>query len=244
MWSVYGEHSAHQEPENEKMTTNNDNKDNTINVATVAAIAPAPAPSLDETPRYRGAFARMLVAIRALTSDRYVPVNLDVMSSVRTTEGVLPKIASYREVIAQQLPQFDIRLFDELEDRALALGHAHTVFEGTQQAPPLSPELVEEASHLYDVGHSEVTTMVHRKLIAPQALSSLNGGNGYRNLAADLFKLSESLRSNWGKISGRTSMTLAELARPRQSHPYHPPLNATALPVADRPASTEPIPTA
>jgi Rrf2 family protein len=45
-------------------------------------------------------------------------------------------------------------------------------------------------------------------------------------------------------VSALESMTLAELARPRQSHPYHPPGKTTALPVADRPATTEPVPTA
>jgi Rrf2 family cysteine metabolism transcriptional repressor len=45
-------------------------------------------------------------------------------------------------------------------------------------------------------------------------------------------------------VSALDSMTLAELAQPSQSHPYHPPVNATALPVATRPATTEPIPTA
>jgi len=39
------------------------------------------------------------------------------------------------------------------------------------------------------------------------------------------------------------SMSLADLARPRASHPYHPPRGATHLPVASRPDSTEPIPT-
>jgi Rrf2 family protein len=45
-------------------------------------------------------------------------------------------------------------------------------------------------------------------------------------------------------VGALDSMTLAELARPSRSHPYHPPVNATTLPVAERPASTEPVPTA
>ena len=39
------------------------------------------------------------------------------------------------------------------------------------------------------------------------------------------------------------SMSLADLARPRASHPFHPPRGTTHLPVATRPDSTEPIPT-
>ena len=45
-------------------------------------------------------------------------------------------------------------------------------------------------------------------------------------------------------VGALDSMTLADLARPRPTHPYHPRVNVTALPVAERPASTEPLPTA
>jgi hypothetical protein len=101
--------------------------------------------------------------------------------------------------------------FDQLEDRALALGHTQTVHESTQKPPAIPQTLIDEAKRVHEIAHSDVTTLVHRGLIAPQALTGLNGGNGYGNLAADLFKLSEALKSNWSKISGRTSMTMAEL---------------------------------
>ena len=45
-------------------------------------------------------------------------------------------------------------------------------------------------------------------------------------------------------VGALDSMTLAELARPRATHPFHPRVNATVLPVAERPASTEHVPTA
>lgn len=167
----------------------------------------------DQAPRYRKAFTELLDTIRSLPPSDFVAVNLDVMSSIRTTEGVLPKIAGMRPLIAQLLPQFQMLFFDQLEDRALALGHTQTVHESTQQVPAIPQTLIDEAKRAHAIAHSEVTTHVHRGTIPQQALSSLNGGNGYGNLAADLFKLSEALRSNWSKISGRTSMTLAELDR-------------------------------
>lgn len=52
------------------------------------------------------------------------------------------------------------------------------------------------------------------------------------------------VRVRMAVVGALDSMTLEELARPAPAHPYHPPLHATALPVADRPASTEPVPTA
>ncbi len=164
-------------------------------------------------PRYRGAFTRLLQAIRSLSAENYAPVNLDVMSSIRTTEGVLPKIANMKPLIAQLLPQFPMELFDQLEDRALALGHAQTVYESAQQPPAILQTLSDEATAAHDVALSEVNTQIKRGLIPAQALGGLKGGNGYRNLADDLFTLSETMKSNWSTISGRTSMTMDELDR-------------------------------
>jgi len=163
--------------------------------------------------RYRKAYAAQLELIRSVSPNDRASINTDVMSSVRTTEGVLPKIAGYRQTIVEQLPQFRIQLFDELENRALALGHAQTVFESAQRPPAILQSLSDGASKAHDIARSDVTTLVHRGLMPSQALSTLNGGNGYRNLAADLFKLSEAFRSNWSNIAGRTSMTLPELDR-------------------------------
>ncbi len=87
-------------------------------------------------PRYRGAFTRLVETIRSQQADDLVPVNLDVMAAVRTTEGILPKIAGQKEAIQKQLPGFDIQIFVQLEDRALALGHAQTAYENAQQPPP------------------------------------------------------------------------------------------------------------
>ncbi len=68
------------------------------------------------------------------------------MSSIRTTEGVLPKIANMKPLIARLLPQFPMELFDQLEDRALALGHAQTVYESAQQPPAILQTLSDEAT--------------------------------------------------------------------------------------------------
>jgi hypothetical protein len=166
---------------------------------------------IDQGPRYRRAFTQLLTRIRELPTEEYQSVNLDVMSSVRTTEGVLPKIADMRDVVAQQLPHFQLELFDQLEERALALGHAQTVYESSQQPPAILQTLSDEATSAHDVALSEVNTLVKRGLIPVQALNNLKGGNGYRNLAADLFTLSETMRSNWSRISNRTSITSDEL---------------------------------
>lgn len=164
-----------------------------------------------EGPRYRSAFARLADKIRAHQADEQLPVNLDVMDAVRTTEGVLPKIAGLRDTIVKQLPTFDIQTFDELEDRALALGHAQTVYENAQQPVPILQSLSDDATAAHDVALAEATTLVKRGLLPAQTLSKLKGGNGYRNLVDDMFAISEALKSNWAKVSARTTLTTDEL---------------------------------
>ena len=185
----------------------------TTRISSINQSTPTTTDHPDErAPRYRQAFMNLLTLIRSLPQEQYAPVNLDVAAAICTTEGVLPKIADMRPIIVQLLPLFPIELFDQLEARALALGHAQTVYESTHHPPPALQPLAAEGSKAHAIALSEVTTQVMRGLIPATALSSLNGGNGYRNLAADLFKLSEVMQSNWEAISNRTTMTQAELS--------------------------------
>jgi len=64
-----------------------------------------------------------------------------------------------------------------------------------------------------DIALAEANTLVKRGLLPAQVLGGLKSGNGYRNLAADLFTLSETMKSHWNAVSSRTSMTREELDR-------------------------------
>jgi hypothetical protein len=167
--------------------------------------------SSTQEPRYRSAFNRLLEIIRAVPPQDFAPVNLDVMASVRTTEGVLPKIAVMKPIIAKVLVSFPMEFFDQLEDRALALGHAQTVYESTRHPTPSLQTLSRAASSAHGIALSEVNILAERGLIPKQKLANLKGGNGYWNRADDLFTLSEMVKSNWSKVSNRTTVTLAEL---------------------------------
>jgi hypothetical protein len=164
-----------------------------------------------QAPRYRTAFSRLVEEIRAVPDDDLSAVNLDVMAIVRTTEGVLPKIAPQRPLIVELLPKFDIQVFDTLEDHALALGHTQTVYEQSLEPLPTMQPLADEATAIREILLSEVTTLIKRELIAPAAVSHLKGANGYKNLSSDLFSLSEVFRGNWDRVSARTAIKLEEL---------------------------------
>jgi hypothetical protein len=164
-----------------------------------------------QAPRYRTAFSRLVEEIRAVPDDDLSAVNLDVMSIVRTTEGVLPKIAPQRPLIVDLLPKFDIQVFDTLEDHALALGHTQTVYEQSLEPLPTMQPLADEATAIREILLSEATTLIKRELIAPAAVSHLKGANGYKNLSSDLFSLSEVFKGNWDRVSPRTAIKREEL---------------------------------
>ena len=162
-------------------------------------------------PRYRAAFAQLLPVIRALPEADFAPVNLDAMTIVYAVEGVLTKIAPYRPTIVDELPKFDIQYFDLLEPYALALGHAHTVYSNAMKPSPALQALAEKATPMREILVAEATLLIKRGLLPANSLDNLQGPNGYKNVAADLFLVADKLRANFDAISQRTSLTLAEL---------------------------------
>lgn len=174
------------------------------------AINPSTDPST-QAPRYRSAFSRLVQEIRALPDDEMAAVNLDIMAAVRTTEGVLPKISAQRPLIVDLLSKFDIQVFDKLEDHALALGHAHTVYEQALQPLPTMQPLADEAATTREILLAEVTMLIKRGLFSAALINNLKGANGYKNLVSDLFALSQVLKGNWEKVSARTAIKFDEL---------------------------------
>jgi hypothetical protein len=55
--------------------------------------------------------------------------------------------------------------------------------------------------------------LVSRSLLQEGILNELKGINGYKNVAFDLFQLSDIYRKNWDKIADRTSIKKEELDR-------------------------------
>jgi hypothetical protein len=158
-------------------------------------------------------YTRLLPEFRALAPDELVPINLDVPSVVATTLGALPEIRALRSEIEQQIPGFDLKAFDHLEDFALALHHAHTQYlTATQPADDLEA-VATEAAALRQTLHLDATALSHRGLIDANKLKELRGPNGYKNLATDLAILASVLKESWPQIEGRTGIAPSELER-------------------------------
>jgi hypothetical protein len=68
-----------------------------------------------------------------------------------------------------------------------------------------------EAMQRRTVMVSDIEMLVSRSLLQEGILNELKGINGYKNVAFDLFQLSDIYRKNWDKIADRTSIKKEEL---------------------------------
>jgi hypothetical protein len=83
----------------------------------------------------REAYDKTLQVAQAVPIDELLPVNIDLPTAVNTAVGRLPQILALRERVKEELPKFDLSHFDQLEQYALAAGHAHAKFLAAS-APP------------------------------------------------------------------------------------------------------------
>jgi len=155
------------------------------------------------------AMARIAPDAAALSVSELIQVNLDLQQATSTILGVMPEIMTLRERIAKELPAFDIKQIDKLEDYTLALRFAHAAYQTATQPPEVLPELAAEAIELRERLAADARALSLRDLIDRRKLESLKGANGISNVAQDLQMLSQIFQESWAQIQGK-SATLAE----------------------------------
>lgn len=165
----------------------------------------------NNTPRFRAAFAKLLAQIREVPDSEFVPINIDVESSVTTALGAGPTIRAQREQIVNEAPSFDISYLDNLELYTLALGQAHTVYETAMQPPASLVALGNEGSLRRTVMVSDATMLIARGLLKGAVLDDIKNLHGYKNVGFDLLRLANIYRDNWDNIADRTSINEQEL---------------------------------
>jgi len=155
------------------------------------------------------AMARIAPDAAALSVGELTQVNLDLQQATSTILGVIPEIMALRDRIAKELPAFDIKQIDKLEDYTLALRFAHAAYQTATQPPEVLPELAAEATELRERLAADARALSLHDLIDRRKLDSLKGANGITNVAQDLQMLSQILQENWPKIQSK-SATVAE----------------------------------
>jgi hypothetical protein len=167
------------------------------------------APSLSSEALPADAYARVLPQLLGLNPDHLLQVNLDISSAIATVLGVLPKVRALRAQIAE-LPAFDMAAFDQLEDYALALSFAQTIYLMARRPPDDLQTLSDQASRMRAAMRADATVLATRGLINAEQLKGLKGRRGYKNVAQDLQILSSIFEDSWPKVDGKTITTLAD----------------------------------
>jgi hypothetical protein len=147
----------------------------------------------------------------ALNLDELIQVNADIPSTVSTILGVLPEVTSLRPRMEKELPSFNLGAFDKLEDCALALSYAQTVYlTATQPQDEIQP-VAEEGVKLRERLLAELKTLSLHGMVNAAQLEQLKGINGYKNLAQDLQILSKLLEEVWPTVQGKILTTADDL---------------------------------
>jgi hypothetical protein len=163
--------------------------------------------------KFRAAYLRLSAQIEAVQPHELVPINIDVPSAVTSALGAWPEIQALRPRIVSELPSFSIAVLDQLEDLACATGHAHATYVMASSPAVAITELAAEAAQVRELLVSDMTALAKRGLLDGQKLKELKGPQGYQNLAFDVLALSDVMRKNWSRITGKTAVQESELDR-------------------------------
>lgn len=175
-----------------------------------AAKTPSPKHVLPTEVEPRAAYRRLLGEIDGVADSEVATVNIDVPTTVTTVFGVVKNVAPFAKDAAK-LPDFDASCFTKLEDYALALSHAHTVYIASAAPPDDVTGLVAQATEARDVLVSDVQALAKHGLLEPSRVADVTRGLGHRGIAYDVARLVEILRENWKSVEGKTALTATRL---------------------------------
>jgi hypothetical protein len=162
-------------------------------------LSPAPA-----------ALERLRPALLALPRNEVQVVNLDVKQVVVTALGVWPKVRAL-EASLRALPNFDVRCFEEFEERAFALMQAQAEFLAVTE-PELNLEaLVERAVEAREQLIADLYSLTAHGLIRRDPKRFAVRQRGYLGVAEDLGMLVHLFREHWPHIENKTPLSEQEL---------------------------------
>jgi hypothetical protein len=160
---------------------------------------------------FRDAYESALAEIEAVPDSELVHISIDVTSAAVTVLGALPEIRALRGEIAENLTKFDLARFDRLESYTRALVHAQALYRSATTPKGSVTELAAELAATRDLLFSDASALARRGLIDPERLKEFKTSSGYREIAIDVLGLAALLREHWGRIEGKTAVTLADL---------------------------------
>lgn len=172
-------------------------------------MLPLPQDSLSENDP-AASFQRILPELHAIPARRVRRVSSSVTHVVQVALGALPHLRTLRPRI-DALPEFDATVCDRLDDYALGLLHANTVWLSTSRPSDPLPDLLKDCAALKHKLLRDAQALAEHGIINPRSLRNLEGYYGYEQVATDLHLLSTLLRENLASIDGRCGTTPEDL---------------------------------
>lgn len=165
---------------------------------------------------FEEAYNALLPKFRALSVEELVPINIDIPAAVTTALGVAPEMAAFKDEVALHLPQLDFEPVLHLDEYAMALSHAHTLYLMASQPVDSLQPLVAEGTVLRETLFADATALVQRRLLNGNQLRDLQGPVGYKNLAVDLQILAALFRENLDQLQGKCAVQASDAHRAEQ----------------------------
>lgn len=162
------------------------------------------------------AFQLSLPELLVLPKDRLQAVNVDVRTAVCLGLGAAQRLGQWRARLVSELPNFDIRCLDRLQQYACALMFAHAEYALARKRPADIQALTRVACHQYEIMLNDARALAARGLIQPECIAKLKGQRRRVAKAIGLMGLVLVLRGAWSSIEGKTALTLPELDQAKQ----------------------------
>jgi hypothetical protein len=182
--------------------SNNEMSDNPKQAPTAAAA---------EVFRFRAAYERTAAARAAIDPGDLASLRVDMGMAIDTVFAALPRITALRSELAKTA--IDLELIDALGTYAHAAGHALALYNAATTPPEELAAIHQEASGRRAALKSDAMNLALHGLLNRDAVTSLKGEVGFRNVGYDLLSLVAIYREAWERIEGRTAVLAADLDR-------------------------------
>jgi hypothetical protein len=169
------------------------------------------ASNVDNEPAKEESYKKILPAILAFPPQEVLRINLDIAQIIQKALGSLPEIIAQRAAIVENIPKFDPRNIDHLEDLTLALSHCDAEYLTTCESPDDLPGLAKEAYALRETLYGDATSLARRGLVNPGGLKRYSGQIGYSHVVQDLKILVCFLNKAWPLIQGKCLIQQSEI---------------------------------
>ncbi len=156
------------------------------------------------------ALEKLSEELAAVTDDDLVHINIDLVATVATAYGIVPKLKAFHEAIAK-LPNFNPDMVEGFEKYAVALYEAHVDYVSAIQPAEALPDLSAKGTALRDRLYPDVTALVARGFINEARIREVRTETGYKALALDLSVLGEAVQDAWSEVEGKTAIQLEEV---------------------------------